>query len=129
MDFCFYLITDRKQVAGGLTLEEVVARAVEAGVRGVLLREKDLPDRELIELAGRVRDLTQRYRARLLISGRADVALAVGADGVHVSGTSLPVAATRELLGVEKYIGVSTHSLLEAKEAEDAGADFITFGP
>ncbi len=129
MDFCFYLITDRKQVTSGLSLEEVVARAVEAGVRGVLLREKDLPDRELIELAGRVRDLTQRYRARLLISGRTDVALAVGADGVHVSGTSLPIAAARELLGVEKYIGVSTHSLLEAKEAEDAGADFITFGP
>ncbi|MGA2192674.1 MAG: thiamine phosphate synthase [Nitrospirota bacterium] len=129
MDFCFYLITDRKAVREEKTLEDVLERAFEAGVKGVLLREKDLPDRDLLNLAERIRDLTLRHRVRLLISGRTDIAMAVGADGVHLSSGSLPLGPAREIVGVEKYIGVSTHSLGEARRAEDEGADFITFGP
>lgn len=129
MDFCFYLITDRKKTAGGRSLEDVLRSALDAGVKGVLLREKDLPDRELFALAERVRDLTNRYKARLLISERVDLALAAEADGVHISGRSLPVKAARKLMGVEKYIAASTHSLEEALKAESDGADFVTFGP
>jgi len=129
MDFCFYLITDRKATFEGRPLEEVLPRALEAGVGGLLLREKDLPDRELYELASRMRELTLRYRVRLLISSRVDVALAVGADGVHLTGTSLPTDVARRLMGDEKYIAVSTHSMEEAVKAEEQGADFITFGP
>jgi len=128
MEFCFYLITDR-HAAGGRSIEDVLTLAIEGGVKGVLLREKDLPDGELIALAGRARDLTRRHRVKLLISGRVDVAVAVGADGVHLGGGSLPVKAARELLGDEKYVSASTHSLAEAVRAQDEGADFITFGP
>lgn len=129
MDFCFYLITDRRQAAGGMSVEEVLRRAIEGGVKGVLLREKDLPDRELLGLAGRVRDLTTRSGVRLLISERVDIALAVDADGVQISGRSLPAARARELLGVEKYMAVSTHSMEEALAAQADGADFVTFSP
>jgi thiamine-phosphate pyrophosphorylase len=129
MDFCLYLITDRNKTAGGRSLEDVLRSALDAGVKGVLLREKDLPDRALLALALRVRDLTDRYKARLLISERVDVALAVDAAGVHISGRSLPVAAARKLMGVEKYVCASVHSVEEALQAEGEGADFITFGP
>jgi thiamine-phosphate pyrophosphorylase len=129
MDFCFYLITDRKSSSGGMSVEEVVTRAVEGGVKGVLLREKDLPERELLALAGRVRDLTARSGVKLLISERSDIALAVGADGVQVSGRSLPAEKVRELIGNDKYMSVSTHSVEEALAAQSAGADFITLSP
>lgn len=129
MDFCFYLITERRATAGGKSIEYVLERAFEAGVRGVLLREKDLPDRELIELAGRVRELTRLHGVRFLVSGRVDVALAVDADGVHIGGASLPPDAAKRLVGEGKYLAVSTHSLAEARAAQEAGADFITFGP
>jgi len=129
MDFCFYMITDRMATAGGRSLEDVLSCALDGGVKGVLLREKDLPDRELLSLAERVRDITGRRRVKLLISRRVDVALAVGADGVHLSGESLPVDAVRAQLGDLMYVAASTHSLAEALAAEAAGADFVTFGP
>jgi len=129
MDFCLYLITDRNKTAGGRSLEDVLRSALDAGVKGILLREKDLSDRELFSLAERVRDLANRYKARLIISERVDIALAVDAGGVHISGRSLPVAAARKLMGAEKYVSASAHSLEDALRAEEDGADFVTFGP
>lgn len=129
MDFCFYLITDRKSASGGMGVEEVLSLAIEGGVKGVLLREKDLPERELLALAGRVRDITARRGVRLLISERTDIALAVEADGVQVSGRSLPAEKARELIGEDRYMSVSTHSVEEALAAQAAGADFVTLSP
>lgn len=129
MDFCFYLITDRKATSGGRALESVLESAFLAGVKGVLLREKDLPDRELIALAQRLRDLTLRNRVRLLVSARVDVAMAVGADGVHLPAGTPAISDARQMVGDERYIAVSTHSIEEARRAEESGADFITFGP
>ena len=93
------------------------------------LREKDLSSRQLFELALRLRSLTREHGARLLIHDRIDIALAVGADGVHVGVGSLPVAEARRVLGPEMLIGYSAHALDEALRAECAGADFVTFGP
>jgi len=129
MDFCFYLISDRRGTSGDRSIEYVIERAIEGGAKGVLLREKDLPDRELLALAQRMRDITSRHKVRLLVSGRIDIALAVGADGVHIGSSNLPPSVARRLIGIERYMAVSTHSLKEAREAQDAGADFITFGP
>ncbi len=129
MDFCLYLITDRKQTRFGKSLESVLERAFEAGVRGVLLREKDLPDKECLLLAQRLRDLTLRHRVRLMVSGRVDIAMAVGADGVHMPSGVSGIGDVRGQIGVEKYLAVSTHSMDEARRAQDEGADFITFGP
>ncbi len=128
IDFALYLITDRRQVPDG-DLPRAVARALEGGVRAVQLREKDLPAGELFDLARELRALTRRFAARLLINERIDVALAVEADGVHLGGGSLPVAAVRHLLGPDRLIGVSTHAPPEVPAARTAGADFVTFGP
>lgn len=128
VDFNLYLITDQGQTAGRdllMTVEE----ALSGGVRGVQLREKSFSARNCYELALALRDLTRRYDARLLINDRLDIALAVGADGVHLPEAGLPVTVARELLGPAKLVGVSCHSRERACEAERDGADFITFGP
>ena len=126
IDFRLYFVTDRRQTAGR-PLYDVVHAALDGGVRAVQLREKDLEGGELYRLAARLRDLTARYAARLLINDRLDVALAAGADGVHLGQTSLPVSTARQLLGPDKLIGVSTHSPDEITAAQ--GADFVVFGP
>jgi thiamine-phosphate pyrophosphorylase len=123
-----YLITDRRRVPGG-DLAGAVARAVAAGVRLVQLREKDLPGRALCDLARAVKARTDPAGAALLINDRADVALAAGAAGVHLTSADPPVAEVRDLLGPKALIGVSTHHLDEVESAGRAGADFVTFGP
>ena len=126
IDFRLYFVTDRTQTAGR-PLVDVVHAALDGGVHAVQLREKDLEGGELYHLASQLRKITEGYRAQLFINERLDVALAVGADGVHLGQTSFPVATARRLLGPDKLIGVSTHSLAEITAA--AGADFIVFGP
>ena len=127
-DFRLYLITDRQQT-GSRPLAEVVRRALEGGVRAVQLREKDLSGASLYRLAAELRCVTSDFGARLIINDRPDIALAVGADGVHIGVSSLPVAAVRRLLGEGKYIGYSAHGIDEALRAQTDGADFVTFGP
>ncbi len=126
IDFRLYFVTDRHQTAGR-PLPDVVRAALDGGVRAVQLREKDLEAGELYRLAARLRELTARYAARLLINDRLDVALAVEADGVHLGQMSFPVRAARQLLGPDTLIGVSTHTPAEIVAAE--GADFVIFGP
>ena len=129
IDFRLYLITDRKLVTRYSSPVTAVEKALEGGVKAVQLREKDLDTRELLKLAYRMRDLTKRYNAKLFINDSFDIALAVGADGVHLTQRSIPAEAVRKAVKKKLLIGVSTHSLKEAKEAEDSGADFITLGP
>ncbi len=128
VDFRLYLITDRTQTAGR-ALPAVVADALRGGLRAVQLREKDLTGSQLFELAGELRKVTREHGAQLLINDRIDIALAVAADGVHLGSSSLPVAAARRILGSDRVIGYSAHSLDEAQQAERDGADFVTFGP
>ena len=128
VDFRVYLITDRRQAPGDDILQ-AVAWALEGGIRAVQLREKDLPGKELYRLAEQMRTLTARYGAKLLVNDRVDVAMAVGADGVHLGGSSIPASAARRLLGEGALIGCSTHNAGELREAEEQGAEFATFGP
>jgi len=128
VDFSLYLITDRHQT-GGRDLLAVVEGALAGGVRCVQLREKDLPARALLELARAMRSLTDRFGARLLINDRVDIALAAGADGVHLGEEGMPAAVARKLLGSGRLIGVSCHGRHGAAAAVAQGADFITFGP
>jgi len=127
-DFDLYLVTDRNQT-GGRDLLWVLEQALDGGVKAIQLREKDLSGRDLFSLAEKVCKLCQAYNAALFINDRIDVALAVDAAGVQLSQTSLPVITTRALLGPQKIIGASTHSLQEARKAEQNGADFVLFGP
>jgi thiamine-phosphate pyrophosphorylase len=126
--FHLYLVTDRHRTAGRPLLD-VVEQALQGGVDAVQLREKDLPTRELCELARGLRERCRRHGARLLINDRIDVALAVGADGVHLPADSFLSADARRLLGARALIGVSTHQIGEANAAAAGGADFIVFGP
>jgi thiamine-phosphate pyrophosphorylase len=128
VDFSLYLITDRMQTAGR-ALPAVVADALRGGLRAVQLREKDLTAAQLFELAVELRRLTREYGAKLLINDRIDVALAVGADGVHLGKAGLPVPEARRILGSERLIGYSAHSADEALQAQLGGADFVTLGP
>jgi thiamine-phosphate pyrophosphorylase len=127
VDFKVYLITDRKQMK--VPLPEAVRLALLGGVRAIQLREKDLPIRELLALAQDMRSLTKEYSAKLFINDRVDVAIAVDADGVHLAHQSMPPEGVRRVVGDRMLIGVSTHTIEEAKAAEAGGADFITFGP
>lgn len=107
----------------------ILEQALDGGVKAIQLREKDLDGKQLFLLAERVRALCARYQAVLFINDRIDVARAVGADGVQLGTTSLPIETARELLGADRMIGASTHSVEEAREAERRGADFVLFGP
>jgi len=127
VDFRLYLITDRKVATK--PLPEAVRLALEGGVRCVQLREKDLPIRELLSLAQELRAITREFGAKLFINDRVDVAVAVDADGVHLGHQSIPVDAARKVVGMSMLIGVSTHTMEEAKAAVAGGADLITFGP
>jgi thiamine-phosphate pyrophosphorylase len=126
--FALYLITDRQQTRGR-DLLWVVEQALAGGARAVQLREKDLGGGELFFLARDVKTLCARYQASFFINDRVDVALAVDADGIQLGSGSMPVDVARKLLGKNKTIGASTHSMDEALAAERAGADFILFGP
>lgn len=126
--FDLYLVTDRAQTGGRDPLA-VLEQALAGGVKAVQLREKDLNGKALFELAEKTRRLCDRYQASLLINDRIDVALAVDAAGVQITGVSLPVDVARNLLGPRKLLGASTHSLEEARQAQNDGADFILFGP
>ncbi len=129
VDFGLYLITDRKLLTKNCSMITAVRKALKGGVRAVQLREKDLDTRELLKLAYKMRDLTNKYKAKLFINDRFDIALAVGADGVHLTQNSIFVDAVKKVIKKKLLVGVSTHSFKEAKEAEKGGADFITFGP
>ncbi len=127
VDFKLYLITDRKQTT--LPLPDAVHEALKGGVRAIQLREKDLSVRDLLELARELRVLTRKFGAKLFINDRTDVAVAVEADGVHLGQKSMPLEPVRRIIGNNMLIGVSAHSIAEARAAEAGGADFITCGP
>lgn len=123
-----YVVTDRQQTAGR-PLEEVVAAAARGGAGMIQLREKDLTARELYDLGARLQHLLMPHGIPLLVNDRLDVALALDAAGVHLAGHSLSPAQARRVLGPDKLIGVSTHSLDDARQAMGEGVDFIVFGP
>ena len=137
-----YYITDRIQFPGGererrQRLLENIAEAARCGVDYVQLREKDLPTRDLEALA---REAMERIRTSggktcLLINSRADVALAVGANGVHLRSKDISPADVRKMwraargAAPEPIVAVSCHTEVEVVAAEKAGADFVAFGP
>ena len=105
-------------------LEAVIA----GGAKIVQLREKNYADRDFFNLARQFREITERHRVLLIINDRIDIALGVGADGVHLGQKDLPAESARRL-APDLLIGVSTHNLEEALAAEKAGAAYINIGP
>ena len=122
-----YLVTSQALSAGRTTLE-IAQAALAGGIRLIQLREKELPTREFFRLAEQMRQLTDDVGALLIITDRLDIALAVGADGVHLGQEDLPITAARRL-APDLIIGASTHSIAEAQQAEKDGASYINIGP
>ena len=123
-----YLITDRA-ACRGRPLLEVVEAAVAAGVRWVQYREKELPRRARYEEARQLRELTRRAGAALVINDELDLAVAVEADGLHLGQEDLPLSIARQHIGSGRFIGMSTHTPQEAREAVAGGADYLAVGP
>ncbi|MCA9483859.1 MAG: thiamine phosphate synthase [Nitrospina sp.] len=121
------LITDLQMFPRDRHLE-VLEAALDGGVRDIQLREKQLSVRDFHSLAIVFRRMTERYRARLIINDRLDVALMVGADGVHLPENGLLPGEVKACYP-HLIVGTSTHSLKAAREAEAGGADYITFSP
>jgi thiamine-phosphate pyrophosphorylase len=106
----------------------VLDAALEAGVRLVQCREKDLEGGDLYQLARAFRERTRAAGALLMVDDRVDIALAVGADGVHLGQSDLPVEAARRI-APDLLLGASSHNLAEALAAQSAGADYVNIGP
>lgn len=128
------LIADRNQCRGDL--EATVEAALRGGVRTVHLRQKDATTRNLYDMAASLRTLTRRHDALLIVNDRVDVALAAGADGVHLGWQSMTVPIVRKLMESETaqrdrapLIGKSVHNPEEARRAVEEGADYLFAGP
>lgn len=124
--FDLLAISDRATL--DIPFPEWLARLAAAGVRAVQVREKDLEDRAVWELARQARAALPSP-ATVLVNGRLDLALAAGADGAHLPSDGVPVAALRRRFGLGVLLGVSTHSVAEVERAWQDGADYVTFGP
>ena len=122
-----YAILDPEQIKGR-AIEELLRDLLRAGVKMIQLRAKSLAANEFLALANLVRSETEAHNCRLIVNDRADIAMACNADGVHLGQDDLPLHAGRKLLG-NKIIGISTHDIEQARQAQRDGADYIGFGP
>ena len=122
------LVTSR-ELAGGRSLSAVVGAAVAGGVTMVQLREKDAPTRTFIDEAAALRLLLRDKQVPLLINDRVDVALAIGADGVHVGQDDMPLADVRRLMGPVALIGLSITGDEDMARPDAAAADYLGIGP
>jgi thiamine-phosphate pyrophosphorylase len=122
-----YVILDRS-VAGGRDLDTILAGALDGGAEMIQLREKTWPSGTLFPVAQRLRARCRAAGVPFIVNDRVDLALAVDADGVHLGQDDLPPAAARALLKPGMILGLSTHSVEQAKAAQAAGADYVAVG-
>ena len=127
MDPTLYVILDRT-AARGRDLEDLLEPALAGGARMFQLREKAWPSGRLLPLAERLRERCRRAGATFILDDRVGLALAVGADGVHLGQEDLPPRAARPLLRPPMLLGLSTHSVAQARDAQAAGADYVAVG-
>ena len=127
VDYSLYLVTDRTLMKTR-TLEEAVSLSIDGGVTLVQLREKEASSREFYDLALGLKELTDSRGVPLIVNDRLDIALSVGAAGVHVGQKDLPASVVRRILGPCKVLGVSVSCLAQAKQAEEDGADYLGVG-
>lgn len=122
-----YAILDPEQTKGRAAAL-VLRQLLDGGAKLLQLRVKALAPRDFLTLAREVRGQTRAAGCRLIVNDRIDIALACDADGVHLGQEDLPLGAGKNLMG-RKIVGISTHDVGQAREAEQNGADYIGFGP
>ena len=127
MDPSLYVILDRT-AARGRDLEDILEATIAGGCRLIQLREKEWPTGRLLPLAERLLDRCRRAGVTFIVNDRVDLAVAVGADGVHLGQDDLPPRAARQLLRPGMVLGRSTHSVAQARTAQADGADYIAVG-
>jgi len=127
MDPTLYVILDRV-AARGRDLDEILAATLEGGCRMVQLREKEWPSGRLLPLAERLGGRCRRAGVTFIVNDRVDLAVAVGADGVHLGQDDLPPRAARPLLRPGMILGRSTHTLVQATRARDEAVDYVAVG-
>ncbi|CEM04087.1 unnamed protein product [Vitrella brassicaformis CCMP3155] len=129
VDYGVYLVTDDAFVTGGSSIERRITEAIRGGVTCVQLRLKKASDHEFLDLGRRLKPILQRYGVPLIVNNRADIAVALDADGVHVGQDDMPPSAVRSIIGPERILGVTVdvkrpESVWEALK-EDARADYV----
>ena len=118
-----------EELSVGRSVIQVAAEAIAGGAQAIQLREKNWPVRQLLEVGKEIRKLTSDKKVLFIMNDRVDVAIAVDADGVHLGQDDMPFQEAKRILGPGKIIGLSTHSLEQAIEAQKLGADYIGVGP
>jgi thiamine-phosphate pyrophosphorylase len=127
MDPTLYVVLDRG-AAGGRSLDDLLAAVIDGGCRMVQLRDKDSPSGRLLPVAERLLARARRAGVTFVVNDRVDLAVAVGADGVHLGQDDLPAHLARPLLHPGMLLGISTHDVAQAHAARDAGADYVAVG-
>ena len=127
MDPTLYVVLDRS-AARGRSLDDVLAAVIDGGCRMVQLRDKDAPSGHVLRVAERLIARARRAGVTFIVNDRVDLAVAVGADGVHLGQDDLPARLARPLLRPGMLLGISTHDVAQAHAARDAGADYIAVG-
>jgi len=123
-----YAIIDPTQTSGRSPVE-LAGLLLDAGVRLIQYRDKQATSRELLEISRQIAERARKAQAIFMVNDRADVALAVDADGVHLGQDDLPPDLARKVLAPGKWIGYSTHNLDQVQEADRTSADYIAIGP
>ncbi|MGD0277764.1 MAG: thiamine phosphate synthase [Smithella sp.] len=123
-----YLVTDRS-LCGGRSLEEVVIQAVKGGASFVQLREKEISTRFFVEEAGRIKKYLEPYKVPLIINDRVDVAVACGAEGVHIGQEDLSYEIVRKLMGEKAIIGLSVETWDDVVASQKLNVNYIGISP
>lgn len=125
----YVLIDGQKWTQGQSAFQRQVQQLIDAGVALIQFRDKSLSDRQHIVIGQHLSKWTQSTPTRWIMNDRVDLAVATGADGVHLGQDDMPIEMARKIIGHDKLIGVSTHSIQQAHQASDDGADYIGVGP
>jgi len=127
IDLTLYLVTDSTGMDEAAFLSKIEL-ACKGGITLLQLREKEASSMEFLDMALKVKSISDKYNVPLLIDDRIDIALACDADGVHLGKSDLPVAVARKILGENKIIGATAKTITQALAAEEAGADYLGVG-
>jgi len=123
-----YLVTDRS-LCGGRPLEEIVIQALKGGISFVQLREKEMSTRSFVEEAGRIKELLEPYKVPLIINDRVDVAVACGAEGVHIGQEDMPYEVVRKIMGEKAIIGLSVETWEDVVASQKLDVSYVGISP